>query len=250
MGGIADLNTTERSVVIKVGVYDHKKKNHPTTDVVSAITKAFNKSPRILVVESDNYKGTGSERLKPWNDIFNERVGPFNLSEDKNTKGVDIADERIPLSHVLFKPNVLISAHIPRNYYRGSILKNLLGLIPDPKKVRFHAKMGRTLIDLYEAVGGIDLAIMDGTYAYPSATSDKGVKADFMLVGRDAIAVETVGATLVGVNPKKIDSIQEGVRRGLGEGDIDRIDLVGDPTADIRKMLCTLTKARSRKVPK
>jgi uncharacterized protein (DUF362 family) len=250
VGGIADLNTAERSVVIKVGVYDHKKKNHPTVNVVHAVANAFTKAPRILVVESDNYKGTGSERLKLWKTIFDDRVIPFNLSEDKNTKEFDIAGERIPLSHVLLKPNVLISTHTPRKYFRGSILKNLLGLIPDSKKARFHDKLGRVLIDLHEAVGRIDLAIMDGTYTYPNATSDKGVKSNFLLVSRDAIAVETVGAALVGMNPKKIDSIQEAVGRGLGEGDFDKIEIVGDSFEDMSSVLHHLTKARSKRTRK
>jgi uncharacterized protein (DUF362 family) len=250
VGGISDLNTPEKSIVIKVGVYDHKKKNHPTVSVVGAIADAFNKAPRILVVESDNYKGTGSERLKLWKTIFDDRVIPFNLSEDKNTKEFDIAGERIPLSHVTLKPNVLISTHTPRRFLRGSILKNLLGLIPDSKKARFHNKLGRVLIDLYEAVGGIDLAIMDGTYAYPSATSDKGVKANFLLVSRDAVAVETIGTALVGMNPKKIDSIQEAVGRGLGEGDMDKIEIVGDSFEDMKNVLHNLTKARSERARK
>jgi uncharacterized protein (DUF362 family) len=250
VGGVTDLNTAEKSVVIKVGVYDHKKKNHPTVDVVGAIADTFDKAPRILVVESDNYRGTGSERLKIWNSIFDERVIPFNLSEDKNTREFDITGERIPLSHVLLKPNVLISTHTPRKYFRGSILKNLLGLIPDSKKARFHDKLGKVLIDLYEAVGGIDLAIMDGTYVYPSATSDKGVKANFLLVSRDAVAVETVGASLVGMNPKKIDSIQEAVGRSLGEGVIDKIEIVGDSFEDMKDVLHKLTRTRSKKIRK
>ena len=31
----------------------------------------------------------------------------------------------------------------------------------------------------------------------------KGAKVNFLLIGRDAVAVETVGATLVGLKPKK-----------------------------------------------
>jgi uncharacterized protein (DUF362 family) len=91
---------------------------------------------------------------------------------------------------------------------------------------------------------------MDGTYVYPSATSDKGVKANFLLVSRDAVAVETVGASLVGMNPRKIDSIQEAVGRGLGEGVIDKIEIVGDSFEDMKNVLHKLTKARSKKIRK
>jgi uncharacterized protein (DUF362 family) len=40
------------------------------------------------------------------------------------------------------------------------------------------------------------------------------------VVGRDAVAVDTVGAVLAGLNPKKMLVIEEFVERGLGEGDL------------------------------
>ena len=48
-----------------------------------------------------------------------------------------------------------------------------------------------------------------------------------VLVGRDAIAVETAGATLAGLDPQKMPVIQEFVKRGLGEGDMNNIEIVG-----------------------
>ena len=80
IGGIDDLNTTKKTVVIKPGVFHHKKKNHPTPSLVNAIANSFNKAPRIFIAESDNYKGTGSERLQVWKEVFTKRVVPFNLS--------------------------------------------------------------------------------------------------------------------------------------------------------------------------
>ena len=64
IGNIDDLNTTERPVVIKVGVFDHRTKTHSTVSVVEAIVNGFNKAPQIFIVESDNYKGTVLERLQ------------------------------------------------------------------------------------------------------------------------------------------------------------------------------------------
>jgi len=49
--GIDDLNTAERSVVVKVGVFNHKgpRVNHPTVGVVGAIVNSFNKAPQIYL---------------------------------------------------------------------------------------------------------------------------------------------------------------------------------------------------------
>jgi len=163
IGKIDDLNTTEKNVAIKVGVFDHKAETHTTVRVVDAIIKSFSKAPKIFVAESNNYRGNGLERLQIWKELFTERVVPFNLSDDTDTRKVKIVDEEIDFSHILFKPNVLVSTHVLRAFEKGSILKNLLGLIPDPKKARFHKKLETVLLDAYEAIGGIDLAVLDGT---------------------------------------------------------------------------------------
>jgi uncharacterized protein (DUF362 family) len=238
IGNIDDLNTKERSVVIKVGVFNHKAKTHSTVKVVDAIVNSFNRAPQIFLAESDNYKGTGTERLQIWNKLFTERVVPFNLSDDTKTTTVKIADEEIGFSHILSKPNVFISTHVLRGYEKGSILKNLLGLIPDAKKARFHKKLETALLDAYEAIGRIDLAVLDGTYTYHGAgavASALRTRTNTLLVGRDAVAVEAVGAAIVGLKPEKMPLIQEAIKRGLGEGDIRKIEVRGIPFESLKE---------------
>jgi len=235
IGKIDDLNTKKRNVVVKVGVFDPKESHHSTVNVVNAIVNSFNLAPKIFLAESDNYKGKGSERLRIWKELFTERVVPFNLSDDADTREVKVADEKIRLSHILFKPNVIVSTHVLREYDKGTILKNLLGLIPDKKKMRFHKKVETTLLDLYETIGGIDLAVIDGTYTYLGSALDKVIKTNILLVGRDAIAVEAVGAALVGLDPEKMPVIQEAMNRHLGEGNVEKIEVLGNSIENIKK---------------
>jgi len=252
IGNIDDLNTKERSVIIKVGIFNHKAKTHSTVNVVDAIVNSFNRAPQIFLAESDNYKGTGTERLQIWRKLFTKRVVPFNLSDDTDTRTVKIADEEMGFSHILFKPNVFVSTHVLRGYEVGSILKNLMGLIPDAKKARFHKKLETVLLDAYEAIGGINLAVLDGTYTYheagamphagPNSTQYR-TKTNILLVGRDAVAVEAVGATLVGLNPEKMPVIQEAVNRGLGEGNIEKIDVLGISFENLKENFRQLLKA-------
>jgi len=244
---IDDLNTARRSVVIKPGIFDHEKKNHPTVNIVNAIINNFNRAPHIFIAESDNYKGTGSERLQIYKKLFAERVVPFNLSDDINTREVSIADEKMSFSNILFKPNVLVSTHTLRKYEKGTVLKNLLGLIPEGKKARLHKKLVTVLLDTYEAIGGIDLAVLDGTYTYSGPTSDKGIKTNILLVGRDAVAVEVVGATLVGLNPEKMPLIQEAIKRGLGEGDVNQIEVLGSSLKSLKERIHQQLKSPKKK---
>jgi uncharacterized protein (DUF362 family) len=250
IGNIDDLNTNKRTVVIKVGVFNHKAETHSTVNVVDAIVNSFNHAPQIFLAESDNYRGTGTERLQIWKKLFTKRVVPFNLSDDTDTRTVNIADEKIGFSHILSKPNVFVSTHVLRGYEKGSILKNLLGLIPDAKKARFHKKLETAILDAYEAIGRIDLAVLDGTYTYygtGAVASALRTKTNTLLVGRDAVAVEAVGAAIVGLKPEKMPLIQEAMKRGLGEGDIRKIEVVGVSFEIIKEKIRQLLKASKKK---
>lgn len=233
--GIDDLNTKKRPVVIKVGIFDKAKGNYPTMKVVDAIVNSFGEAPRVYLAESDTYRGTATERLQVWKDLFNDRVVPFNLSEDNETREVEIADTKMRFSHILFKPNVLVSTHALRRYDKGTILKNLLGLIPDRKKAKFHKKLVKVLLDTYEAIGGIDLSVLDATRTYSGPGGTRSLDTNVLVVGRDAVAVETVGAVLVGLKPEKMPVIQEAINRGLGEGNLENIEILGTSIENVNR---------------
>jgi uncharacterized protein (DUF362 family) len=245
IGGVDNLNTAKRSVVVKVGVFNHKADNHASVSLVDAIINSFDKAPKIFLTESDNYQGTGSERLQIWKELFSERVVPFNLSDDSDSTIVRLADQDMSLSHILFKPNILVDTHILRKYERGSILKNLFGCIPTRKKVKYHKILPSLLADIYEAIGGVDLAVLDGTYFWGKASGGP-VRMNTVLVGKDAVAVETVGAVLAGLNPEKMPVIQEFVKRGLGEGYMKNIEIVGASFESIKEKFASVAKSRSK----
>ncbi|MHA1941730.1 MAG: DUF362 domain-containing protein [Candidatus Hodarchaeales archaeon] len=238
INGINRFNTSESRVIIKVGIYNPETSMCTTVNTVNSLVNTFDEVSKIRVVESDSGAGPGLERLKLWKDCYNERVKPFNLSQDENTNLVSVAGENVPLSHVLFKPNVFISTHVPRRFQDagdddllnvGSIIKNLLGLIPDKKKYRFHKRLPEALLDMYEAIGGIDLAVLDSTHVFlGKGKSRKVVSPKILLVGKDAVAVEAVGAHLMGFDPSEMSVLQEAKNRGLGETDINQINVIGD----------------------
>jgi len=150
------------------------------------------------------------------------------------------------LSHILFKPNILVSTHILRSFERGSILKNLFGCISTPKKAKFHKILAPLLADVYEAIGGIDLAVLDGTHYWYGAGA-LPIPMNTVLAGRDAVAVETVGATLAGLKTEKMPIIQEFVKRGLGEGDLKNIEIVGATLESLREKFKLATQQHKQK---
>jgi uncharacterized protein (DUF362 family) len=111
----------------------------------------------------------------------------------------------------------------------GTVVKNLLGLVPDRRKNRFHDKLPTALLDFYEAVGGIDLSVLDATHVFLGKKNKEiTISPELLIVGEDAFAVEAVGAYLVGLDYEEMPLLQEASKRGLGETIIDRIKIVGD----------------------
>jgi uncharacterized protein (DUF362 family) len=246
ISGIEKLNTSERSVVIKVGVFSHKVGNHTSVGLVKAIADSFDRAPKVLLAESDNYQGTALERLQIWKELFTGKITPVNLSDEMNTRKVILAGQEMNLSNILLKPNVLVSTHILRSFERGSILKNLFGCVPSPKKAKYHKILPSLLADIYEAIGGIDLAVLDGTFFWRGA-GEFPIPMNTLLVGRDAVAVEAVGAVLAGLKPEKMPVLQEFVKRGLGEGDFKNIEIVGASFETLRAKFKLAAKEHAKK---
>ncbi len=237
IGGLGDLASGNGFVTIKVGIYDPRNLNYPTTAAVKAVVDSFPSSRRILLAESDNHQGKALERLRCWSDIFSERFSPFDLSHDTDIQEVLICGEKLAFSHVLFKPNVLVSLHVLREGTAGCIFKNLLGLVPDIEKERFHERLGEALVDMAQAVGGIDLSVIDGTYCYGTEWKEgeplERKRRDLLLVGRDAVAVEVIGCILAGSDPLSVPQIAVAKERQLGEADPNRIEVLGESIGDL-----------------
>ncbi len=236
VGGFDEARTKKTSIVVKVGVFNHKARrtNYPTVEVVGGITNTFKEAGKIYLVESDNYKGSGSERLQLWKELFSNKIVPFNLSADEDTRQVEIAGEKMELSNLLFRSNIFVSTHALRKYEKGTILKNLFGLIPIRKKAIYHKKLVPVILDLFEAIGGVDLAVIDATRTYSGPSARRSKETNVIIAGKDAVAVETVGATLIGPSPEKMPIIQEAAKRGLGEGNIDNIEILGTPIEELK----------------
>ena len=249
IGGIDDLNSARKSVAIKVGIFNPHSDHHSSVETVKAIIDAFDRARNIYLIESDNYMGKALDRLKVYNGLFDGRVVPFNTSDDPDAKRFKIANEEMALSKVMLKPNVFVSTHVLRTFERGCILKNLFGCTPMVEKARFHKEelFTKLLPDIFEAIGGIDLAVVDGGYLYHAASRRK-VPANVVIAGRDAVAVESVVATLSGLKLEELGFLQEFVKRGLGEGDLDNMEILGSSFEELMETFKGLRKAlRQRK---
>jgi uncharacterized protein (DUF362 family) len=110
-------------------------------------------------------------------------------------------------------------------------LKNQWGCI---SKLRhnYHLVLSNALADINQAVRPA-LALMDATIALEGngPKSGKPKIVNRILASADPVALDTVQATVMGLDPGGVEHLQVCASRGLGENRIDHIDLLGEQDA-------------------
>jgi uncharacterized protein (DUF362 family) len=112
-------------------------------------------------------------------------------------------------------------------------MKNAFGGLLSTHRHYTHTWIHETLVDLLaiqkEIHPGI-FAVMDGTTAGngPGPRTMKPEVKNVILASADQVAIDAVSAKLMGFDPLNIDYIRLAHERGLGVGDVNEIELVGD----------------------
>ncbi len=116
-------------------------------------------------------------------------------------------------------------------------MKNAFGGLLSKYRHYTHTWIHETLVDLLaiqkEIHPGI-LAIMDGTTAGngPGPRLIQPVIKNIILASADQVAIDAVAARLMGFDPLSIKYIRLAHEQGLGTGDVNEIELVGDDVAE------------------
>ena len=115
-------------------------------------------------------------------------------------------------------------------------VKNLFGLIPGLHKTELHKKalssveFAKILVDLY-TIAKPSISIVDGIVAMegdgPASGGDLR-NLGLILASSDAVALDSIMATMMGLRPKDILSTKEAAERGLGNANFDQIDIEGE----------------------
>ncbi len=98
--------------------------------------------------------------------------------------------------------------------------------------------MQDAIVDLNTVVRS-DLTVIDGIYGMEgkgAPVNGTPVKMDLLIVGTDIVAVEAVGASVMGFDPESVPYFQHAVEKGVGhEYKIRNIDIRGAKLNDVRK---------------
>jgi len=143
--------------------------------------------------------------------------------------------DKISVARALLNCDVLIGAPALKTHHLTGItvaLKNLYGAIPGSDKRRYHAldRVEEAIIDINK-VRTSDMVIVDGTRTILHwGRIDEYLETrrlDLTLAGFDPVAVDTVSAKILGLNPMSLRFLKWAEEQGLGTADLNQIEITG-----------------------
>jgi uncharacterized protein (DUF362 family) len=152
----------------------------------------------------------------------------------------DIFPEGIQIPELFFGKNIV---HLPtvKTHVFTTItgaMKNAFGGLLNRKRHWTHSVIHETLVDLLniqkEIHPGI-FAVTDGTFAGdgPGPRAMRWHDKSVILAGADQVAIDSVAARIMGFDPMSIKFIRLAHEAGLGRGDTDQIEVVGEDISEV-----------------
>jgi len=247
---------------------DFKKHSFTSPKVLEATIKYLkNKGAKVFVMENstqanmtrivfaiNGYKDicerTGAEIIYLDEEEGKEFEFKGKPSAEINPKGYNLSTFRLPSTIVrLIKDRDSICyINLPKlkthSMARVTLgIKNQWGFPQHADRGKDHNyNLHSKLVDVYELIQP-DITIIDGAmggtihgHYPPTAWEDKLViPFNILIGGRDTLAVDVVGARIFGLTLDEVPHLKIAYERGLGEGDLSKINVIGKDLEDYKE---------------
>ena len=196
------------------------------TVVVDAYVAERNNKQKIIV---DQYGVRNVHLYEPqykW--VRYEPKQPFLVLDQVYPEGVYIPE-------ILIGRNIIQLPTVKTHVFTRvtGAIKNSFGGLLGTKRHWTHGVIHQTLVDLLMIQQDIHpglFAVMDGTFAGdgPGPRAMRWHEKDIILASADQVAIDAISAKLQGFDPLSIPFIRIAHEMGLGVGDPDQIEIVGE----------------------
>jgi len=248
--------SADKPILIKPNYIDSK---HPSTGVTT--------DSRVIEGVVKFLKEGGMENIvigegSGWADTFEAfRVaGVDAVAERWNVKLVDLnRDEFVeayPPNPVALKKvkvaktaleSIIVSVPKLKIHRMATVtlgLKNMMGALAS-KGFMHNGRLSKNIADLASLLKP-SLTVIDGIIAGEGhETSGNPVEMDLVIAGVDPVAVDAVGAAVMGVDPKDVKHLVLAEEKGLGTCDLNKITIIGEPLEKVRR---TFRRSLSSKI--
>jgi uncharacterized protein (DUF362 family) len=114
-------------------------------------------------------------------------------------------------------------------------LKNMMGALAS-KGVMHNGHLSENIADLASILKP-SLTVIDGIIAGEGhETSGNPVEMNLVIAGADPVAVDAVGAAIMGVSPTEVEHLVLAEKKGLGTSKLEKISVVGEPLEAVKRV--------------
>jgi len=238
---------SKKSIVIKPNLtVPLRSEDGITTDinVIRAILDQIPKTKNVVIAEGPGGtpKGFDTFKINNYNKLEDEygvKLVDTNYDEYVTVRIKNpLALKSIKISKTVFNSDFLISVAKLKVHCVAKVtgtLKNMMGACPKEQKIRIHAYLQKSLVDLntikmpdFGVIDGIVANEIDECFPYP-------VKMGLILSSKDCVALDAVSSRIMGINPKNVHHIWNAGKKGLGTSDIDKIEILGEKIENVER---------------
>ena len=218
-----------------------------TSPLVSAavVRMAYEAGAREVIVGDSSFVGSDT-------DVVYETTGTKDYCERAGARVIDLKDypsrfvtipnplrrKRLKVGEAVVKADKLINIPKMKTCAGTDVscaLKNMKGVVMDSDKKAFHRiGLNAALTDLNRAVKQ-HFIVVDGIRA--AELMIRPVDIGIIIAGTDPVAVDSVAVHIMGHDPRKIDHIRTAAEQGLGQMELDRIDVLGETIDSVKTYL-------------
>jgi len=258
---------SSKEVYIKVNGLDFKKHSYTSPEVLEAVIQYLKeKDAKIYVMENstqanmtrivfaiNGYKkvceDSGADIIYLDEEVTNTFEFKGKPSAEKDPTGYNLNTFRLPATVVKIMKNrdSLTYINLPKlkMHCQARVtlgLKNQWGFPQHADRGKDHNyNLHSKLVDVYELIKP-DFTLIDGTegtihgHYPPTAWEDKLViPFKILIAGRDTLSVDVVGARIFGLTLNEVPHLKIAYERGLGEGDLGNIKVIGKDLDDYKE---------------
>ncbi len=113
-------------------------------------------------------------------------------------------------------------------------LKNMMGALAS-KGIMHRGRLSQKIVDLASVLKP-DVSVIDGIIAGEGhENSESPVEMNLVVAGTDPVAVDSVGAAVMGIQPTDVKHLVLAEEKGLGTCNLDQIEIVGEPLEKVKR---------------
>ncbi len=177
-----------------------------------------------------------------------EKSGMKEVTDEEGVELVKFdqvkAKEGIPIASLALESDAIISIPKLKTHDLFPItgaIKNIFGVVPGIFKSKCHLiyptpnDFARLLVNIFSWISP-KLSIMDAVWAMEGRGPGAGDLRNLgLIIGScDAVALDACASYIVGLDPFDLLTTREAHQRGLGQGDLSEIEIVGEEIDEVR----------------